>query len=141
MDFYTLDPNKFTSMVDPSLVPLGLPQDTQPTSPPPGLESTTASVSDPAPISTVDKIWNTIKSDSSSAVNYIEQAPGALYSGTKSAISTIYTDVASGVSTVANDVTSPLRSTYWYLIVAVVVIAGALYFIGKGGAVKVNAIV
>lgn len=113
---------------------LGLPGDNQSSAPPPGFESTTAAVQPPPPISTVDKIWGTIKSDASSAVNWGESEVQSAYQTTKSAVGTVVSDVASPI-------TSSLKSVYMYALIGVVVLAGAIYFIGKGGAVKVNAIV
>lgn len=116
------------------LGPFGLPFDTQPTSPPPGLESTVGSVSNPPAISTATGVWEKVKQWDLAAGDWIVNA-----------VKKDYALVKGGVSTVAGDVVAPIEekatSTYWYLLLGVVVIAGAIYFIGKSGAVKVNAIV
>lgn len=133
--------NDSPDLGSPATWPIGLPMDQQNTLPPAGLESTIASVQDPPPISTAAKVWNTIKQDSQSAGTWVESEIGSIYDGSKNVVSQVYGDVSKGVGAVASDVTSPLRSTYMYLILGIIVIAGAIYFIGKGGAVKANVIV
>jgi hypothetical protein len=99
--------------------------------PPPGLETTVGASQAPPTISTAQGIWDTIKSDS-------EAAGSAVLGGVEAG----YGLVKKGVSTVVGDVAAPIQgaltSTYWYAIIAVVVLGGALYFMGKGGGVKVN---
>jgi hypothetical protein len=130
----TLGSDFYTGILSPDVQPIGLPTDSQSTAPPPGFESTVGSVSSPPPISTIDKIWGTIKSDASAAVGFTESEIKAGYQTTKSAVGTVVGDVA-------NPLANTAKSIFWYAIVAVVVIAGGIYFIGRGGAVKVNAIV
>ena len=126
----------------PAQSPVGLPQDTQSTSPPPGFESTTASVSNAPKLASVNQSWwETIKQDSQSALQWTESEIQAGYNGTKNVVGTVYRDVAGGVGTVVGDATAPARQVYWYILLAVVVVAGGIYFIGKGGAVKVHAVV
>jgi hypothetical protein len=124
--------------LSPAQFPMGLPEDTQSTEPPPGFRSTLASISPPPKISTAESIWSTIKQDSQSALAWTEKEAQSVYQGSKNVISTVYHDVAEGVGTVAYDATAPVRATYWYLILGLVVVAGGLYFIGKTGAIKVS---
>lgn len=117
--------------------PLGLPYESG--QPPKGFESTTASQPPAPPISTIDSIWDTIKQDSLGAVDWTGQAIDSTYSNAKSVANNVYDDLKSGVSKVGGDVTaglaSPLQNIYWYLIIGVVIIGGALYFVGRGGAI------
>ena len=118
---------------------IGLPVDNQSSAPPPGFDSTVSSVQPAPPISTVDKIWGSISSTASSVVSKIEAAPGEALDWTEGEIKSGYNTVKSGVGTVVSDVTSPvtssLKSVYVYAIVGVIVLAGAIYFIGRGGAI------
>lgn len=122
------------SLFGPATEPIGLPADTQSTSPPPGFETTTAAIQPAPPISTVDKIWNSIKQDSQSALSWTEGAVKSTYETGKSAVSTVAGDIAHPVENAAQGI-------FWYAMIGVVIIAGAIYFIGKGGAVKLNAVV
>lgn len=127
--------------ITPAFFPIGLPEDQQSSAPPKGLESTVNSISPPPQISTAQSWWGAVKQDAQSATAWAENEAVNLYQGGKTVVSTVYSDVSSGVGKVTSDVTAPVRQTYWYILLAVVVVAGALYYIGKGGAVKVNAIV
>lgn len=135
----------FTDNSGDAFVPIGLPADPQAGYIPPGLETTTASISPAPAISTAQSFWDVIAQDSRGALNWVEEEGSAAASGVKNAVVSGYGGVKSAVGTVVADVTSPVASAldnvYWKIIIAVVVIGGALYFIGKGGAVKVNAIV
>jgi len=140
-----------TTTSDPSAsTPIGLPVDPNSSLPPAGLESTASAISSAPNISSSQGIWGTITSDFSAGFTYIEDAassaasaveavPGEIYGGAKSVVSTVYTDVKSGVTTVVSDVEKPiagaLSNIYMYVIGAVVILAGAIYFIGKGGAI------
>lgn len=118
----------FDLMATRILTPMGFPPD--PTSNlVPGLSQTSYSVQEAPIFSSVQGVWDTFK-------NFGE----SVYTGAKGVVSHGYTDLKEAASTVYDDVTMPvesaLKSTYWYLILGVVVIGGALYFIGKGGALK-----
>ncbi len=122
------DPNYYFSN-SPAASPIGLPADQQPTDPPPGFESTVASISAPPAIATVSpSIWNTIKQDSQSALTWTENEIKAGYSTGKSAVSTVVSDVTAPV-------TGAVKTIYLYAILGVIVLAGAIYFIGRGGAI------
>lgn len=129
---------------------IGLPADPSSSLPPAGLETTVAAVAPAPTVTNAQSFWGGIKDDFKEGFNYVEGVgrsaadsveaiPGEIYGAGKSAISTVYNDVESGVSTVVSDVTKPignvLSSTYWYVIGAVVVLAGGLYFVGRGGVV------
>lgn len=112
----------------------------------PGFESTSAAGQMPPPISSASPSWwDSIRNDMGQAVQAIENAPGTLYTDAVGITKTVYGDVSSGVGTVFNDVSAPIANAaqnyFWYAMVALVVVAGGLYFVGKGGAIKVNAIV
>lgn len=118
--------------LDPNLNPyagnaMGLPSDPVPSSAPPGLPQS---------------IGDEIASGFNTGIGAVENVFTDIYAGGKKVVGTVYSDVKGGVSTVVGDVASPvsstLKTTYWYLILGVVVIAGGLYFIGKTGAVKVS---
>lgn len=121
---------------------IGLPADPSPTTPPPGLDHTEAGNIAAPLITTAQSIWDTIKQDSISAVNAVETGVKNVYGGIKDVTKTVYTDVKSGVGTVADDVTHPVaeatKTTYWYLLLGIIVVAGGLYFVGKSGAVRVS---
>jgi hypothetical protein len=114
--------------VPTSMTPLGLPADNQSSAAPPGFESTVGAVQPAPPVSTIDKIWDTIKTDSSSAVSWGEDEVKAAYSNTKAAAGTVVSDVTSPIA-------SATKSIYMYAILGVIVLAGAIYFIGRGGAI------
>lgn len=125
---------------------LGLPQDPVSTSAPAGLESAATADTAPPPIAGgQSSFWDTIQTDAASAVRGVETGIKNAYGGLKDVTKTVYGDVSSGVGTVVSDVTTPVanaeKSLYWYLIGAVVVIGGVIYFAGKSGAVHVNAVV
>lgn len=112
----------------------------------PGFETTSAAATAPPPVTSISSNWwDTIKNDMGQIVTAVENAPGTLYTDVKGITKTVYGDVSSGVGTVFKDVSAPIAnaatSYYWYAIIALVVVAGGLYFVGKGGAIKVNAIV
>lgn len=126
-------------------IPMGLPPDPVGVGPVRGLEST-AGASQPAPLMTSHpSLWEEIKQDSLSAVRMVETGAKNVYGGIKDITKTVYGDVESGVETVVGDVAKPVQgaidNAYWKIILAVVVLGGALYYIGKSGALKVNAIV
>lgn len=129
----------------PAFDPIGLPNDPLSDYIPPGLDSAQNSVTPAPAISTAQSFWDTIKQDSQSALAWTETEASDLGSGAKSAVVAGYDNVKSAVGTVVSDVSNPignvLDNVYWKIIIAVVVLGGAIYFIGKGGAVKVNAIV
>lgn len=131
---------------------IGLPADPVSSAPPSGLESSQGADQASPPISNAQSIWDTIKSDSSSAIhwvgteiaggasgakNLIEDGVGGAYSEAKTIVGTVYDDAASAVGTVYNDVSSPVKSilsgTVWYVVLIVGVVAAGLYFVGKGG--------
>lgn len=112
----------------------------------PGFESTSAASSSPPPISSASSSWwDSIKNDMGRVVQAAEDLPGVLYTDAKGITKTVYGDISSGVGTVFNDVSSPLAnaatSYYWYALLAVGVVLAGVYFIGKTGSFKVNAIV
>lgn len=114
-------------------VAIGLPADPNPVSPPLGLESTPSAVAEPPLISSVTpSIWQTIKSDSvnvfHSVIEESETAVKDAYGVGKSAVTTVVTDVGAPIKSV-------LTGTYMYLLLGLVVVAGGLYFIGKGGGI------
>ena len=115
--------------------PLGLPMDPMYNIALPGLEGADAAIEGTPILSSIQSTFDKITSDSYGALQ-------SVYDSGKKAIGTLYDDVAHGVGNVYDDVTKPVTSlldnVYWKVILAVVVVGGALYFIGKGGAVKVN---
>lgn len=112
----------------------------------PGFQSTFGSISSPAPMASVSPSWwDTIKNEATSAFGATEDDIKTVYGGLKDVTKTVYGDASSAVGTVFNDVTSPVKdaanATYWYTILAVIVVGGVLYFMGKSGVLKVNAVV
>lgn len=126
---------------------LGLPQDPVSTDPPAGFESAAMAdaIMTPPITGGNSSFWDTIKNDASSAVSIVETGAKNAYGGIKDVTKTVYGDLSSGVGTVVDDVTRPVanaeKTVYWYLIGGVVVLLGGIYFIGKTGAFKVNAVV
>lgn len=113
-------------------LPLGLPPDPSPYTIPPGLESTQGAVSTfDALFPEITYVWDAIKRNSESAADYLEQGVKDAYSATKNVVSTVYDDVTKPLS-------DAVDNAYWKVLLAVIVVGGALYFIGKTGAVKVN---
>ncbi len=112
--------------------------------PPQGFESTLGSIQDPPQIAS-SSVWDRITGTADTAVGWLETVDKQLGASVINTVKKDYDLVKGGATQVIGDVASPiqssLNSTYWYLIVGIIVIAGALYFIGKGGAIKVNAIV
>lgn len=115
--------------------PLGLPMDPMFNVALPGLEGADAAQEGTPILSSIQNIFDDIKNDSYGALQ-------TAYDSGKKAIGTLYDDVAHGVGNVYDDVTKPLETAldnvYWKIILAVVVVGGALYFVGKTGAVKVS---
>lgn len=112
----------------------------------PGFESTSAAISAPAAVSSVaPSWWDSIRNDMGQAVDNLEKLPGVLYTDAKGITKTVYDDISGGVGTVYDDATGKLAGTatsyYWYALLALVVVGTGIYFIGKTGAIKVNAIV
>lgn len=131
--------------VDPSMQSIGLPSDPLASILPPGFQSTQAAIQPApqitnaqAPSPTGGSLWDSMKSEMGKVISTVE-------TDTENGVKSVYGLGKSAVSTVVGDVTAPIAnaatSIYWYALIAVVVVAGAIYFIGKGGAVKVNAIV
>lgn len=115
-----------------SYLPLGLPPDPSPSTPPPGLESTQGAVSFVDSLfPDVSMVWDAVKRNSESAADYAEQAIGAAYDKTKGAVGTVYDDLTKPLS-------SAIDNAYWKIILAAIVVGGVIYFAGKGGAIKVN---
>lgn len=113
-------------------LPLGLPPDPSPYTIPPGLESTQGAVSTfDALFPEITYVWDAIKRNSESAADYLEQGVKDAYSATKNVVGTVYDDVTKPLS-------DAVDNAYWKVLLAVIVVGGALYFIGKTGAVKVN---
>lgn len=114
---------------------IGFPKDPVSSFPPPGLEGTSGAVSD-SPIMT--SLGNFLGTVEDYTVNIVKGG----YEGVKNVTKTVYDDVKSGVGTVVGDVTSPLGSlldkTYWYLIGAVIIVGGVVYFAGKSGALRIS---
>lgn len=125
----------------PASLPMGFPEDNQSSAPPPGFETTTGSVAAPPQISTIDSLWNTIKQDSQSTIAWTEQEASNTFTGAKNLAKSAVSGVESAGSGAVDFVESGVKSVYWYTILAVVVIGGVIYFAGKSGAIKVNAIV
>ncbi len=94
----------------------------------PGLDHTQFAVSDPPLISTLQEMWKAFKED---PVEFVKYGLGESYEGTKDAVQTVVKDVVEPIQDQA-------KTTYWYILLAVVVVAGGIYFIGKGGAIKAN---
>lgn len=121
---------------------MGFPADPVSSSPPSGLQTTTAAIQSAPPISTFDSIWNTIKQDSTGILSYAEDEAKNAYGGIKDVGATVYGDIKSGAGTLYDDVSKPISgiisSAYTYIIVAVVVIGGIIYFAGKSGALRVT---
>jgi len=114
-----------------SYLPLGLPPDPVSQLPPPGLETTLAASGSSPYISSLQGVWDSITSASESAAKAVE-----------SGITKVYGKVKQGVGTVYDDVTNPVGSlvenAYWKILLGVVVVGVAVYYIGKTGAVKVS---
>ncbi len=94
----------------------------------PGLDHTQFAVSDPPVISTLQEMWKAFSSD---PVEFVKYGLGQTHEGVKDAVTTIVKDVVDPIQDQA-------KTTYWYILLAVVVVAGGIYFIGKGGAIKAN---
>lgn len=113
--------------------PIGLPADPISYLPPAGFETTVAAQGSDPLISSSQSWWDTIKQTSYSAVE-------SVYEGAKSVTKKVYNDGKNLVGTVYDDVTAPVenavKSIYWYALLGVVVIAGALYLSNKSGALK-----
>jgi len=132
-----LDPN--SSMYPDS--PLGLPSDPMSSYPPAGFETTVGAAQPEPHISTLQSVWNEIKQDSNSAISSVESGVKTVYGGIKDVTKTVYGDVANAAGTVADDVTKPIRTTYTYAVVGVIILFAGFYFLGKSGVLKVNAVV
>ena len=109
-------------------LPIGLPSDPVLQTPPVGLSGAGATVADAPQVGTIQNIWNTIKSESEGAIQTAENLVASGYDTAKNAAGTVLSDVEKPVQGV-------LTGVYWYAVIAVVVIAGALYYVGKGGAI------
>lgn len=111
----------------------------------PGFESTSGATSSAPPITSASSWWDNVKNEMGSVVTSVENYEKGIYNGVKDITKTVYSDASSAVGTVYADVSSPvtsaLTSTYWYAIGAVVVLGAVIYFAGKSGALKVNAII
>lgn len=121
---------------------IGIPRDPVGNTPVYGLETTSAAVQEAPPISTFDRLWGAIKQDSSGLLHGIGDAGKNAYGGISDITKTVYGDVKSAAGTVYDDVSKPLSgiigSAYTYIIVAVVVLGGVIYFAGKSGALRVS---
>jgi hypothetical protein len=73
----------------------------------------------------------------SAAVSGIETGYGAA----KSAAGTVLSDVESGTTSAINTALAPAKSVFLYLLLGVAVVGAVIYYAGKSGALKVNAIV
>lgn len=109
------------------LSPMGLPADDT-NIPPLGFDGTQAAVQSAPAISSAQSIWDKIKTDASSAIDYVESAPGKVIGAAESESNSI-------LQNAENAVAAPLKSTYMYLLLGLVVLGGVLYFVGKGGAI------
>lgn len=107
---------------------LPFPKDPQADATVPGIDHTTYAISKPPLISTLQEMWKGFVED---PVDFVKYGVKESYSGSKEAISTVISDVVEPIQ-------SEVKTTYWYLILGLVVVAGGLYFIGRGGAIKVN---
>lgn len=104
----------------------------------PGMQNTDGALTPAPPISTVDKIWGAIKSDSQGALSWVESSASGATQSVESALGTAVSATKAGVADLTKGVTSGLNSIYWYLILAVIVLGGVIYFAGKSGAVGVR---
>lgn len=140
MDVLNSDPNAGASSFANNSALMGLPRDPVFFPVPAGLESAAASAPPPPPISSSQTWWDTIKQDSVSSLKWVEDEAVAVAHGAADITKAAYGGAKNAVGTVVSDIASPvtgaLNNIYWYAILGVVVIGGALYFAGKGGALK-----
>lgn len=118
-----------------SFLPLGLPPDPMPKTPPPGLESTIGAIPSAGWTESLENAWNGIVSSSESAVQ-------GLYESGKKVVRGVYEDAKDAAGDVYDDLTKPVGSlldnVYWKVILAVVVVGGVVYFAGKSGALRIS---
>ena len=118
-----------------SFLPLGLPPDPLPKTPPAGLESTIGAIPEAGWTLSLSNAWNGIVSSSESAVQ-------GLYESGKKVVRGVYEDAKDAAGNVYDDLTKPVSSfidnAYWKIILAAVVVGGVIYFAGKSGALRVT---
>jgi len=121
--------------------PLGLPADPAYNLPPPGFESTLGVEEGMPLITSIQGVWDSVKSNASGLVGAVEHGVEGVYETGKKAVKSVYGDVSGGVGKVFGDISNPLTSTlktgFWYALLGVVVLGGVVYFVGKSGAVRV----
>lgn len=113
--------------------PLGLPSDTQDYVPQ-GFQSAMVTQPSAPQISSAQGIWDTIKQDSSGAIDWAEHTAKDIWAWTNKPIITIPNPM-DVLKEGEEKVEQKLNSIYWYGIIAVVVLVGGIYFIGKSGAI------
>lgn len=127
---------------DANYKPIGIPQiaDSITGLVPAGLGQTQSAVQGTPLISTAQGLWEEVKTDYVNLAGTMEDFAKKLYGQTKDIVGTVYHDAGSAVGTVYEDVSSPVSKivsqTYWGTVLLIVVLAGALYVAGKGGALK-----
>lgn len=127
----------FSNMEDPSTQLLGFPTLSGDSYTPPGLQSTQAAITPAPQISSNQSTWDMVTQDSKGALSWVGSELSAAENAAVGGVKSAYNMGKSAVSTVVSDVANPiggvLNTFYWYVIGAVVILAGALYFVGKGG--------
>lgn len=124
-----------TSQSPQDVIPIGLPKDQSDITPMGFLGAQAALSNNPQITSAQGGLWDSVKNDMGSAIDWVEKAPGTLWASTKSGVSDIATGAENLASSAENAVTAPLKATYFYILLAVVVVGGVLYYIGKSGVV------
>lgn len=109
----------------------------------PGLGGTDAAVSDSPLLSSVSPSWwDSIKNSASGVISKAESIEKSIYTEAKDVTKIVYGDVRDAAGTIYDDVSKPISGfisgTYWYAILAVVVLGGVIYFAGKSGALRVS---
>lgn len=117
-----------------------LPADVMPSDPPPGFETTPQGLMPTPTISAkAQAMWDTVKSDAQGVAAWGEDEAKNVYGGVKNVAKTVYGDLSKAAGTVYDDVAKPVKGlltgTYMYMLLGVIVVAGAVYFIGKSGAI------
>ena len=123
----------FYVMKSSDQMPLGLPMDFMDYMPP-GFQTTTASFEATPAISSVDTVWDTIKDNSSGAIDWAGDKLSEFWDWSKKPLITIPNPMDI-VDERIEQVQEGSKTIFWYAIVGVIVIAGAMYFIGRGGAI------
>jgi len=132
-----IDSSAAVNMDDPSNQLMGFPTLSGDSYTPPGFSSTQAAIPPAPDISSNQSTWDTVTQDARSALKWSSDALSTAENTAVSGIKSAYQGTKNVVGTVAGDIANPiggvLKTTYLYIIVGVVILAGALYFVGRGG--------